>query len=163
MTTGIGDVVRLHGKIYAHYISAEEISHIGQSLVAFIYYNQSLEAVWERLKLLPMIGPFIAYEIACDLRFTPLLSGATDINTWANLGPGAVRGLKRLGMKPTVQSMVELYGLAINEEMVGHHVFPHNDGDPPFELREIEHSLCEFDKYQRVKTGVGRPRERYDG
>jgi hypothetical protein len=28
-------------------------------------------------------------------------------------------------------------------------------------MREIEHSLCEFDKYMRVKRGEGRPRSKY--
>ena len=33
----------------------------------------------------------------------------------------------------------------------------------PFELREVEHSLCEMDKYQRVMRGEGRPKSRYNG
>jgi hypothetical protein len=32
---------------------------------------------------------------------------------------------------------------------------------PPIKLRTIEHSLCEFDKYERVRTGVGTPRKRF--
>ena len=32
---------------------------------------------------------------------------------------------------------------------------------PTLEMREIEHSLCEFDKYQRVKHGEGKPRSIY--
>ena len=34
---------------------------------------------------------------------------------------------------------------------------------PPFELREIEHSLCEFDKYERIRLGQGRPKQKYKG
>jgi hypothetical protein len=34
---------------------------------------------------------------------------------------------------------------------------------PPLELREIEHSLCETDKYLRVANGEGRPRAKYEG
>ena len=29
------------------------------------------------------------------------------------------------------------------------------------EMREIEHSLCEFDKYERVRNGEGKPRGLY--
>ena len=29
------------------------------------------------------------------------------------------------------------------------------------EMRDIEHSLCEFDKYERVRNGEGKPRGRY--
>ena len=30
------------------------------------------------------------------------------------------------------------------------------------EMRDIEHSLCEFDKYERVRLGQGRPRSKYE-
>jgi hypothetical protein len=42
------------------------------------------------------LGPFLAYEIVTDLRFTALLENAPDIMTWANPGPGAKRGITRL-------------------------------------------------------------------
>jgi hypothetical protein len=32
---------------------------------------------------------------------------------------------------------------------------------PMLEMRDIEHSLCEFDKYERVRLGQGRPRSKY--
>ena len=167
MTTGTGEVIQQHGKIYGHMIASIGIAEeFGEKFVSFIYHNQSMQKVTKLLCSLPMVGKFIAYEMACDLRFTPLLSGATDPLTWANMGPGANRGLLRLGMEPTNASMMELYRLALEEEMVEYHIaehFPFNDGVPPFELREIEHSLCEFDKYMRAKTGVGRPRQKYDG
>jgi len=122
--------------------------------------KQSMEQAFVELLESYMVGKFIAYEIVCDLRFTPLLGDAGDINSWANVGPGAARGLKRLGMPETLASMMELYHRYMED---------HQDGGAkdlvyyPFELREIEHSLCEFDKYQRVKTGAGRPRQKYDG
>ena len=34
---------------------------------------------------------------------------------------------------------------------------------PKLELRDVEHSLCEFDKYCRVKFGEGEPRSHYPG
>jgi hypothetical protein len=34
---------------------------------------------------------------------------------------------------------------------------------PRWEMREVEHWLCEFDKYNRVLNGEGEPRGRYDG
>ena len=32
---------------------------------------------------------------------------------------------------------------------------------PPLEMREVEHTLCEFDKYERVRNGEGKPRSIY--
>jgi hypothetical protein len=141
----------------------------------FIELNQSLEAVSKKLTELYMIGKFLAYEIACDLRFTKLLENATDTLTWANMGPGAQRGLKRLGYLHKNQEgscafMVKIYNELISNDLylspyVCEH-FPTKNlymVQPPFELREVEHCLCEFDKYYRVKFNEGRPRSRYDG
>jgi hypothetical protein len=104
------------------------------------------------------VGKFIAYEIVCDMRFLIHRPWA-DALTWANIGPGCRRGLKRLGMPVEIASLRELHARA--NENLADHVIQHLQGTyPPFELREIEHSLCEFDKYVRTTEG-GRPRERY--
>jgi hypothetical protein len=34
---------------------------------------------------------------------------------------------------------------------------------PKFEAREIEHSLCEFDKAERVRFGEGKRKRSYPG
>jgi len=52
----------------------------------------SLESVWKWLKQFYGMGPFLAYEVVTDLRFTALLDNAPDIMSWANPGPGALRG-----------------------------------------------------------------------
>jgi hypothetical protein len=33
---------------------------------------------------------------------------------------------------------------------------------PKLEMRDVEHTLCEFDKYERVKAGEGQMRAKYD-
>ena len=123
----------------------------------------SMHTAFLRFKELFLVGKFIAYEMVCDLRFTDVLE-AHDRMKWASMGPGAQRGLQRLGFpaKTEVQgtnSMRELLNMA--QDNLGDHVMKYALW--PFELREIEHSLCEFDKYERVRTGVGRPRQKFDG
>jgi len=127
---------------------------------------RSMERTVELLSDIPTIGGFIGYEIACDLRHTRLLADATDILSWANPGPGARRGIHRLitGSADKVRDidyvrhMRQLY-IATRES----HVLSEDivKCEWPFEMREIEHSLCEFDKYMRVKNKEGRPRSRY--
>jgi hypothetical protein len=171
MTSASGTVCLEHGKIYGSLLGAMRIAEeFGERMIGFIYHHQTMQQVTNYLLTLPMVGKFISYEIVCDLRFTPLLADATDKMTWVNIGPGAKRGLLRLGMEPNIESVRELYRLSIEEEMVEPHIaehFPHNEFNydiyPPFELREIEHSLCEFDKHQRIITGAGRSRSRYNG
>lgn len=112
----------------------------------------------------PCLGPFMAYEVASDLRWTYLLNQAPDILTWASPGPGAQRGIRRCwgeeelaGVKrgvseaSAVPAMQQL--LAISQDGKN---WPANW--PAWEMREVEHTLCEFDKYERTRLGQGRPR-----
>jgi len=126
---------------------------------------QSMQITVEILTDINSVGNFIAYEMACDLRFTYVLHGARDINTWANPGPGAKRGINRLltgkhrmeGRKPdyvdAMRKLLERAPSKLSKKV--------KSCEWPFEMREVEHSLCEFDKYMRVKNGEGRPRSRY--
>ena len=59
-----------------------------------------LQAVWSWLRQFYGLGPFLAYEIVTDLRHTALLDRAPDIMTWANPGPGALRGARLLTHGP---------------------------------------------------------------
>lgn len=129
-----------------------------------------LEYVAEWLADARFMGPFLSYEVVTDLRHTYLLNKAPDIMTWANPGPGAARGLSRIcgvhhdslkrEKKQDVLVMIELMQelLAASDEP---HLWPFDF--PDMEMREIEHTLCEFDKYERVRLGQGRPRSRYNG
>lgn len=54
---------------------------------------KSIQGATERLRKIPFMGGFAAYEVATDLRHTKFLEQASDINTWANAGPGCSRGL----------------------------------------------------------------------
>jgi hypothetical protein len=98
------------------------------------------------------------------MRYQPgMLDKAPDRKKWANLGPGARRGINRIvkgRKKPNVFRTTEEY-IEFMQEMLktspkyrGKHV-------PPLEMREIEHSLCEFDKWLRVTNNEGRPRSLY--
>tara|TARA_R110000803_G_scaffold3285_2_gene11183 strand:- start:10108 stop:11079 length:972 start_codon:yes stop_codon:yes gene_type:complete len=116
---------------------------------------------------IPFLGPFMAYEIICDLRYTDYLDGSWDTCKWANPGPGAFRGLRRLlglpvenrmdksvpgGRKVAIELMRTL--LLLSHKKVGEK----SRGKlklKNLEMREIEHSLCEFDKYERARTGIG--------
>ena len=53
----------------------------------------SLKMVVQTLQAYPLIGPFMAYQIAIDLNYSDLVSFDEDDYTQA--GPGALRGLKK--------------------------------------------------------------------
>ena len=109
----------------------------------------------------------MAYEVVTDLRHTCLLENAEDIMTWANAGPGAMRGLNRLTGRDLSFSqrshdwnkeMVDLYDVAIDRI---HYGMCSIKPEPNYELREIEGGLCEFDKYSRMVKQEGRTRSIY--
>ena len=152
-------------------------------------YPHTLEDTWKWLKQFPYMGDFMAYEVVTDLRHTALLENAPDIMTWANPGPGAARGMGRVlnddkdmynqhrDKKALILHMRELLEDSKNPEN-----WPQQTHDeiqtsgefaeswdkyqmwgpwPRWEMRDIEHTLCEFDKYERARLGEGRPRGVY--
>jgi hypothetical protein len=123
--------------------------------------DRSLQVVFETLKTVHCVGGFLAYEMVSDMRHTRLLEDATDIMTWANPGPGAQRGLRRLerASRPDRNAIESMRTLLTRSYGMG--MLP--DWVPALEMRDIEHSLCEFDKYCRVKFGEGQPRSRFPG
>lgn len=135
-----------------------------KELVALCRESRSLEVVTKRLAKFPHLGPFMSYEIVTDLRHTFLLRDAHDIMTWANPGPGAMRGLNRMsgrtlrGGKQGADTLNEMRALLA----VCNRKLPQSM--PRFEMREVEHSLCEWDKYERLLQQDGmKAKRRYDG
>jgi hypothetical protein len=136
----------------------------------------TLESVWTKFQLPRYVGwgPFMAYEVVTDLRHTRYLGEAEDIYTWANAGPGAIRGLNRLygrdlAAKPRPeQTNGEMFELMKDLNDLDDTDFNTTfglpvDSDPPrFEMRDVEHTLCEFDKYERVRLSEGKMRSKYD-
>jgi len=160
MTTGVS----CEDKHITYLRACKEAWDKRDMLYHLVSSSSKLETVCVLLKDLYMVGRFLAYELACDLRFTKLLDEATDILTFANLGPGAQRGLRRLGMphknqKEGLTSMRKLYDVLM-EHYLSYYIV---NASWPFELREVEHNLCEFDKYMRTKNGEGHPRSKFPG
>ena len=144
-------------------LAAEALTELWNGLhtiVNEITRVNSLEYACLVLQRYPMMGKFTSYEVVTDMRHTKILNNATDIYTWANPGPGAKRGLNRIfrghrGKKPaggTQQYISEMQALMNDIKVID---------KKRLEMRDIEHSLCEFDKYERVRLGEGRPRSKY--
>lgn len=148
-------------------------------------WTPRLANTWKWLTKFHGWGPFMAYEVVTDMRHTRYLRGAPDIMTWANAGPGALRGLNRLEGKPlnaprtakqATEAMHSLLCEANRQTAVSEHanfnpaaekgvldpsLFYWSGRHQALEMRDIEHSLCEVDKYLRVKLGEGKPRASY--
>jgi hypothetical protein len=119
----------------------------------------SIQKSWEIIinNKYPCVGPFIAGQIIADLKQTPYLSDADDWWNWAALGPGSARGLNRLHGRSLNVILPQVKGL--NEMREVKQALGRDD----LCLQDIQNCLCEFDKYQRVKLGQGKPRSSYPG
>jgi len=125
-------------------------------------YIQSLESTHARLMDIPFIGRFMAYELVTDLYHTTVLDRATDAMTWASAGPGAARGCSWVveGVpKPQgygyASDIQQQRLLAIMKELLD---LSHKSEYWPqewraWDMRTVEHTLCEFDKYCRAQGG----------
>lgn len=125
--------------------------------------QHSLHEVTDWLCTFKGLADFMSYEIVTDLRHTYLLNKAPDIMTWANPGPGCNAGIKRVmdtksaGTKDDqVQFMRDL--LAKSRDPA---YWP--EDFPALEMRDVEHTLCEFGKYEKTRLGEGTPKIVFDG
>ena len=161
----------------------EEARKRAAATLAALGPSPTLQSLHTALVAYPYLGGFTAYEIVSDLRWLPLMRDAPDIMSWAHAGPGAVRGLNRIHGREVKKSLPQY--LARTEMMMllqrsrdpdywPQQMLPINERDewtarighsgpswPRWEMREVEHTLCEFDKYERVRLGEGKPRGRF--
>lgn len=110
------------------------------------------------------LGSFLAAQVVADLKNTPHhpLYNAPD---WANFvahGPGSIRGLSWFwngititpsNFYPYFKAMREYVDEAWDVRAMG----------PKICNQDLQNCLCEFDKYMRVSTGVGRSKRNYEG
>ena len=117
----------------------------------------TLEAQYHHLQTIPFIGYFTGYQKMQDLKFTHIGEKATDWDRWAVAGPGAIRGLNRMHGRPVAdrskkvdyhKEILDLRG--VQREFTDHYLT----------ASDVQHWLCEYDKYHRIQEG-GRMKRRY--
>lgn len=107
------------------------------------------------------IQTFIAGQVSADLTYLRgQLDNAIDLYSWAPMGPGSQRGLNRLHERKLLKTTTEKQ---FNQELieVRDAVIGSNQSFKDLTLHDCQNIMCEFDKYQRVKTGEGKPRQNY--
>lgn len=149
----------------------ECIDKVFQSTDTLVYWakeTNKLEALHRELCEFDYLGPFMAYQIVCDLRFTPLLANAVDVDTWTAPGPGSARGMGRImHANPLAYRYSSKRDIPVLiERMQDLLLYSRNStywpkGWPKWELSTVQHWLCEYDKYMREINGEGSPKQRY--
>lgn len=118
-----------------------------------------LEEMWANLTKINGVGNFLGAQVIADLKDTARWRDAPDYWTFAAPGPGSMRGLNRLrGLDANHQKYsYEEFKLLIQpvrsiiKAGTGIELCAHN----------AQNCLCEFDKYMRLVSGEGRPKQTY--
>lgn len=125
-------------------------------------------------------GTFLSYQIMQDVRW--LTGSFSDEKEWCAIGLGALRGLARLSGQYEARHWTEKQGRGNAEEEMyardlGINIRLQERGDlalpaaarrlmepvlvemdrvlPGATMFDLEHNLCEWDKYERIKAGEG--------
>lgn len=104
------------------------------------------------------LGSFMAAQIIADLKYAHPAKWV-DFDTFAASGPGSRRGLNRvMGRDLTAGWREDVFRatLATLRDSVNSRLKME-----PITAQDIQNCLCEFDKYERARTGDGEPKQLY--
>lgn len=126
--------------------------------------GDTLASFAARLSTLRDFGSFMTGQVVADTKYGSVLAKASDWATWAISGPGSRRGLNRVLGKDVDSPWKEDVWFEWLSRVAGivqrkceHEKVYIN------EAQDVQNCLCEFDKYERVRLGQGRPRSTYPG
>ena len=141
-----------HMRKHRNHLSLLE-SLLRDGLLASLAAATSLEDLYYRLRSIPSFGPFLAYQYAIDLNYSPVFD--FDEMEFVVAGPGARRGIDKCfedagGLSPN--EVVACMAASADEFLEGLGSGPFLDlFGRPLHLVDCQNLFCEVDKYARVR------------
>ncbi len=118
-----------------------------------IRYATSMKKVWEKIRVLPGVGPFIANEILLDLTYSEKFFSNSLSQDFVNVGPGALMGLELMYGKLTpIEAEIKIHVLKERQDKFLPKDFP------VLKLSDVQFAMCEFRKYTALQNGGGKSR-----
>lgn len=140
-----------YDKKHQNHLALLDLVFNKKKIVKEILVSKTLKVLFENLRSLPLIGNFMAYQIAVDFNYSDVFS--FDENDFTIAGPGAERGIKKCFIDTDgkssefiIQYMVE------NQEKEFRRLglnFQNLFGRPMHAI-DCQGWFCETDKYSRV-------------
>jgi len=118
-----------------------------------------LQDICQNLLNLNGMGSFMSAQVVADLKMFDEWEGCTDYWSFVSPGPGSMRGLNRLrGLDAKAQKY--------NQRAFSMYIHPLRSiisSGTGLDLcaQNTQNCLCEFDKFMRLTTGEGRPKQKY--
>ncbi|KAI2496911.1 hypothetical protein MHU86_17604 [Fragilaria crotonensis] len=120
--------------------------------------RKSLRDCYHEVTSICNVGPFFAWQITCDLMECGCLPNCTE-NDYAKLGNGAVKGIQLIFGKECKSEVQQVHAAMLLGKLqnqvfadLGVH-FPRFRGKE-LTLKDIEHALCEFNKYYAIQRSL---------
>lgn len=124
--------------------------------------TDTLASFHERLMRFDGMGSFMAAQVVADIKYDKKgpLYNAEDWLRWAAPGPGSKRGLNRVMGADHDRNFTDkewkFHFDDLYERVI--HALPAGMLDS---AQDLQNCLCEFDKFERVRMGQGKPRSGY--
>lgn len=121
--------------------------------------GDTLSGYHARLMQYDGLGSFMAAQVVADLKYVETLRSALDWHSWAASGPGSRRGLNRVCEHAPDEPWREQQWFQ-TLTMLRSELLPLLKG-MELHAQDLQNVNCEFDKYERVRLGEGRPKQLY--
>jgi hypothetical protein len=140
-----------HHRKYLNHLALLREMFRRQALPRAIARASSMADVYNELRRYPLIGPFMAYQLAVDINYSELVD--FDENEFTVAGPGAERGIRKIFPAAGTRDMTRLiHSMVENQEEDCDRLgidAPTLFGRPLHAI-DCQNIFCELDKYSRV-------------
>lgn len=150
------------GAFVAREVIGKHFRKLMPRLLGLLDSGPTYQEVWRTLQTAENFGSFMAGQVAGDWTYTELLKDASDLKTWAPMGPGSIRGFNRIIGNPKIRQRPD--DKLWQEKLVKWRAAIVKRLGPDYvnlTALDVQNALCETDKFLRVKLGQGRPRAKY--
>lgn len=139
--------------IYKRILMAAKDIARNTKLMKVMRESTSMKSVWENIRSLPGVGPFIANEILLDLTYSDKFFTYQPEEDFVNVGPGALVGLELMyGKLTALEAEIKIHVLRERQDKFLPEDFP------KLKLCNVQFAMCEFRKYIALQNGGGKSR-----
>lgn len=153
------------GEGKGNWIARSTLQPLYERRLEFKYFFQqpsrTVEAAVRKFHGAFNFGSFMSGQVTADWTYTPLLDKASDLNTWAPIGPGSTRGMNRLHEIDPIDKAIH------KDDWVDKltHLYAKVCKELPWfgavaNAMDLQNCLCEYDKFCRLENG-GQVRAKY--